>query len=290
MSVDRCRPLLRHRTAAFRRLAALIVACVGAAARTGRRQVKIEQTHWGFDGQAAASHFTPCRSKSATPPPNRSKSTSFSAARPESPIRSTRRCSKFSWPRSARWVQFYPYMTVSTSSCRLKLGDETIEIPSPRFNRFQARAARRRDEPLLRVVAGQVVAGSALPPFVTATDGLQAVFLDHVPKWEEGRRTAFLEWLWLGGRLLSDPRRGRTFSAVFGGAGVSEFCAARRVLARHRTDSPARDRRGGLNRTVLRSLFKDLPGDRPAPRRFGRRDRRKRPDRNPAAASTKPRT
>ena len=61
MSVDRCRPLLRHRTAAFRRLAALIVACVGGLALPEPvvAQVKIEQTHWGFDGRAAASHFTP---------------------------------------------------------------------------------------------------------------------------------------------------------------------------------------------------------------------------------------
>src|SRR5581483_5623718 len=40
------------------------------------------------------------------------------------------------------------------------------------------------------------------PPFATATDALQLVILDHVPRWEESRRQAFLDWLYLGGTVV----------------------------------------------------------------------------------------
>ncbi|MEX2285983.1 MAG: hypothetical protein WD648_02765, partial [Planctomycetaceae bacterium] len=39
------------------------------------------------------------------------------------------------------------------------------------------------------------------PPMAGATDGLKAVVLDHVPRWEEARRQAFLDWLYKGGTV-----------------------------------------------------------------------------------------
>lgn len=265
MSADRCRPLLRHRPAAFRRLAVLIVVCAGGLAwpEVVVAQVKVEQTQWGFDGRAAASHFTPLSVEVSNTSADQVEVDLVLRRQSgiANPVDAPLLEKAFLAPFSSRWVQFYPYMTVSTTSCRLKLGDETIDIPSPRFNRFQRillddGTNLSSESSLVKSFPDQL-----FPPFVTATDGLQAVFLDHVPKWEEGRRTAFLEWLWLGGRLyLIQDGAGRfpQFSGemAFLNAPLEEFSHGTGRIRRLEL------RRGGLNRGVLRGLFKDLPGDR----------------------------
>jgi len=55
------------------------------------------------------------------------------------------------------------------------------------------------------------------PPYTTATHGLYAMYLDHVPDWEEPRQAAMLAWLQRGGRLhllLDSNRQQLRFSGM----------------------------------------------------------------------------
>lgn len=265
MSVERCLPQRQIPPRAGRGVTIFLLVSVAwlAFPEFVLAQIKVEQTHWGFDGRAAASRFTPLsvQLSNASSQPVEIELSLRRQVGITNPVDAPMRERAFLAPFSSRWVQFYPYMTGSTTSCRLKLGDESIEIPSPRLNRFQR---------VLLDDGGNLSAESSLvkllpdqlfPPFVTATDGLQAVFLDHVPKWEEGRRTSFLEWLWLGGRvyLLHDTAgRFPQFAGELAilNAPLEEFAHGTGRI--RRLDI----RRGGLDRTLMRSLFKDLPGDR----------------------------
>jgi len=111
-------------------------------------------------------------------------------------------------PGSRRIAQMYPYISSEYGSWQLS-GDRTkLDIPQPRA-RF--RGARVLLDPSDQILGGQgslkrFPAGQ-FPPFVTATDTLEAVVLDHVPTWEEPRRQAFLDWLYQGGAvfLLQGP-------------------------------------------------------------------------------------
>jgi hypothetical protein len=107
-------------------------------------------------------------------------------------------------PNSSRWVQFYPYIREAGEKWELNWGfarEERLELTEFKLS---DPAIVVLDDP--GVVAGSVGAGqrfpeNLFPPHVTATSGLRAVFLDHVPRWEESRATAFIDWLYGGGEV-----------------------------------------------------------------------------------------
>lgn len=110
-------------------------------------------------------------------------------------------------PNSSKWVQFYPYIVSEGSyrseSWRVSYKGGYYDLPEPRFAKYQRVIL---DDP--NAVSGKGggikfhLPDNLFPPFVIATDGLQLVVLDHVPRWEESRRQAFLDWLYLGGTVV----------------------------------------------------------------------------------------
>lgn len=46
-----------------------------------------------------------------------------------------------------------------------------------------------------------VLPDELFPPMVAATDSLDTVFLDHVPRWQKPQREAFRDWLYRGGHV-----------------------------------------------------------------------------------------
>ena len=106
-------------------------------------------------------------------------------------------------PGQRRAVHFYPYVS-EWSNWRLSVGSgPSIEISQPRPSRRGARILLESSD-VLGDTRGSVrrFPENQFPPFVTATDTLQAVLLDHVPNWDEARRTAFLDWLYSGGAVF----------------------------------------------------------------------------------------
>lgn len=110
-------------------------------------------------------------------------------------------------PNSSKWVQFYPYITsdggFSSESWAVSWRGGSYELPVPRIAKYQRIIL---DDPNSVTAKGGAVKfrlpDNLFPPFVTATDALQLVVLDHVPRWEENRRQSFLDWLYLGGTVV----------------------------------------------------------------------------------------
>ena len=112
-------------------------------------------------------------------------------------------------PNSQKWVQFYPYITSDLGSgfisenWSVKYHGGSFDFPVPRIAKYQRIIL---DDPnSVSAKSGGIkfhLPDTLFPPFVTATDALQLVILDHVPRWEESRRQAFLDWVYLGGNVV----------------------------------------------------------------------------------------
>ncbi len=113
-------------------------------------------------------------------------------------------------PNSAKWVQFYPYITSdvgynaeANEDWHLSYKGGAYDLKAPRIAKYQRVIL---DDPNAVSAKGGAIKfhlpDNLFPPFVTATDALQLVILDHVPRWEESRRQSFLDWLYLGGTVV----------------------------------------------------------------------------------------
>ncbi len=173
------------------------------------RALDLVDIRWGYDGKLTRNRFNVLSILVNHPFP-----TAF-----EGEMRLTKRMnaggrvdapvieSVFVSPFGERWVQFYPYISslgnesedfhldVISKEGRLV---QSVDLPRARFGwpsrvLIEPPGVSRKNVPLKRLP------DDLFPPFVTATDGLQAVFFDSVPNWDEPRRQAFLDWLQLGG-------------------------------------------------------------------------------------------
>lgn len=172
------------------------------------RALDIVEVRWGFDGKLTRNRFNVLSILVNQPLP-----TAF-----EGEMRLTKRLntsrvdapmveSVFVSPFGERWVQFYPYLSSLGNSSEdfqldifSKSGQlvQSVDLPQARFGwpsriMIDGGGLTRKNLPLKRLP------DVLFPPFVTATDGLQALFFDSVPNWDEPRRQAFLDWLTLGG-------------------------------------------------------------------------------------------
>ncbi len=171
----------------------------------------------------------------------------------------------FVGPFARRWVQFYPYVGEDYERFglqeRSKVGRRSPEsdVTQPRFG-WPARVILNSET--VGTSPGLPIKGLPevlFPPFVTATDALEALLIDSVPNWDEPRRLAFLNWLHRGGVVYVLPT---TATGEF-----PEFPATLGVLA-----GPLDDSRYGagriyrisqsrldLNKDRLTELFRRLP-------------------------------
>lgn len=113
-------------------------------------------------------------------------------------------------PHASKWIQFYPYIVSENSyagalneTWHISYAGGGMDLSVPRLAKYQRIIL---DDPNAVTARGGAVKfhlpDNLFPPFVTATDALQLVVLDHVPRWEESRRQAFLDWLYLGGTVV----------------------------------------------------------------------------------------
>lgn len=189
------------------------------------------EVRWGFDGKLTRNRFNVLSILVNHPLPAafegemRLTKRINSGSRVDAPLIET----VFVSPFGERWVQFYPYISSlgnESEDFHLEIFSKTgqlvqsVELPRARFGwpsriMIDGGGLTRKNLPLKRLP------DVLFPPFVTATDGLQAVFLDSVPNWDEPRRQAFLDWLTLGGTayVLHDVN-----------GGFPEFPAAMGVL------------------------------------------------------------
>lgn len=167
-------------------------------------------------------------------------------------------------PFARKWVQFYPYVGMDYESFALQEVNKDghraprVSLPDPRRGWPARVLIDPISSPALRGVPVKRFPDELFPPFVTATDGLQALLIDSVPNWAEPRRQAFLDWLYKGGTV---------YVLQTGSQRYPEFPATLKVL-----DSPLDETTYGAGRVYrvaltrqqltkdsLTNLFASLP-------------------------------
>jgi hypothetical protein len=105
-------------------------------------------------------------------------------------------------PGTSRWVQFFPYVGAYNPQWRLSWDDgqaRTVDLGQPAEGPPAVVRLADPDAPGTRATRMRVFPENLFPPTVSATDALQAVVLDHQPRWDAQRREAFLDWVRRGG-------------------------------------------------------------------------------------------
>jgi len=111
-------------------------------------------------------------------------------------------------PGTSRWVQFFPYIGNYTPHWRLSWDDghgRSEELGQPGEGPPALVLLADPDSPGMRAARMRLFPENLFPPTVSATDALQAVVLDHQPRWDAQRREAFLDWVRRGGVIHLIP-------------------------------------------------------------------------------------
>jgi hypothetical protein len=197
------------------------ILCTAPVFAQTTQKVRIADKIWGFDGRVMNGQFMPLSIEldNLSDEPIEAQATLRSVAGMIRETGGTATQSVFLSPHSRRWVQFYPYIVGMTSSWRFELRTETETftfdpIDQPRSvvdsNSLQMKDADQslpavildRPDALVKIPATiKHMPEEIFPPYATATHGLCALFMDHVPDWEMPRQEAMLSWLKAGGRL-----------------------------------------------------------------------------------------
>ncbi|QDT50121.1 hypothetical protein Pan258_41770 [Symmachiella dynata] len=200
----------------FTRTAAVCLAaglCVDAA-----HALEIEEVQWGFDGQVVQNRFNLLSVLVSNPSAEAfdgGMSLEKSQFSGSGSVGVVLRQPVFLSPFAKKWVQFHPFIDYGFSEWKLEWGEgrdprrwgrskeERYDVNKPRLGPAAYVILNAPDE-LLHRGKGTGLKGmdeNLFPPIVTATDGLKGIVLDHSPRWQRPRRTAFLDWLHRGGEL-----------------------------------------------------------------------------------------
>lgn len=170
-------------------------------------KLDIEYAEWGFDGRAVPGRFN-----LVTAEVRNSGDTAFEGKLTLRRLVTTAGAwtgaehveEVFIGPYSQKLVHFYPYILETADEWELRWGpsvDDTFVVERPALS--NGARVIFNDETLMSSITPSLkpFRDDMFPPTVAGTDSLRAVVLDHTPRWEEPRRRAFRDWLYLGGVL-----------------------------------------------------------------------------------------
>ncbi len=203
-----CLPLLlHHRSTACWQIVTVLCFTLFALAPHHVAAVEVEEVIWGFDGQVVPYRFNTLSILVSNPTPDPvdvtlrlTRSTAGAdrvGANIDEPV--------FLSPFASRWVQFYPYMASRWDIWTVSWGrapSQRHELPEPRLGGLARVTLTESDRMRTSVTSLKSLPEQLFPPLVAATENLEAVFLDHAPRWQEARRQAMLDWLYRGGQLF----------------------------------------------------------------------------------------
>ncbi len=191
---------------------ALVLACLLIA--TPASALDVVDMRWGFNGKVAPNRFNLLSVQVQNPTPQPwegeivARKSLGGAGSVDAPVVEKVSLAPFSQPT---WVRFYVYITAdgwgssaSNENWRLtwKRG-EGIDVPQPRVAKYQRVVLTDSSGMLRKGGALKQMPEELFPAFVTATDALQVVAIDHEPRqWSPGQKEALLDWLHLGGTIL----------------------------------------------------------------------------------------
>ncbi len=178
--------------------------------------LEVKPPLWGFDGRVVPGRFNPVSVLVGNPGGAAFEGTltlaqtlGFGGPRGAVYVQPV-----FIGPQSSRWVQFEVFISSGSEEFTLSWGRgaqerETFDRQLPTGPPACVWLMDANDA-FARPGAFKAFPDQLFPTTVAATDGLDAVILDYVPRWEPARREAFLDWL----------RRGGTVHLVHGSGGA----------------------------------------------------------------------
>ncbi|QDU78783.1 hypothetical protein Pla110_04870 [Polystyrenella longa] len=125
-------------------------------------------------------------------------------------------------PFSERWVTFYIYIRPGSNDVQLYQGRDRVGKAIPIATRNQSSGERPDHMSRVLFTANEEFdlnqksqlkrfPSDIFPPNITGTDTLEAVFLDHEPRWQPEQRKTFMRWLQRGGTLHLLQSRSGTY-------------------------------------------------------------------------------
>ncbi|MFK7776904.1 MAG: hypothetical protein QM501_02120 [Gimesia sp.] len=176
----------------------------------------IEETIWGFNNQRTKGHCIPLSVLLSNNTPEifdeliQLNRLQYNGTKVGAPL--YRKI--YLAPYTSQWVQFYPYIiNAQREDWSLNWGPSNLysrRIDKPDSN-------SNNNEKVSRIILTSrntlQQSGShfkqfpeeVFPPAVTATDSLDEIILDHVPRWDTARRASLMDWLYGGGVLYLLP-------------------------------------------------------------------------------------
>jgi hypothetical protein len=171
--------------------------------------LEVKQKRWGFDGKVVSGKFNVLSVLVEEPGPGPfDGDISLSETRgSEATVGAPQVQKVYVTPGTQRWVQFAPFVT-SKDKWKLRWGKSgAYEIDEPSLDAPATVLLLDTNSPY--AASGQLMGfpEDLFPTSVVATDGLDQLVVDHVPRWDAPRREAFLDWLRRGGvvHLLRGP-------------------------------------------------------------------------------------
>jgi hypothetical protein len=177
------------------------------AAPVGGLALEVRETIWGFDGKVVPGRFNPL-SVLVENPGNSVFDGQFLLSPTDGA--GNRRGADYVQPaylapHTARWLQFHVFFGNNVGNHVLIWGRDSTSrydlTPIPNFGPPACVWLRNTDSIFSRVGAMKAFPAELFPTTLTATDGLDAVVLDHAPNWEPARREAFRQWIERGGTV-----------------------------------------------------------------------------------------
>ncbi len=186
----------------FRLRVFLLLLLLGGAASA----LEIREKRWGFDGRVRVGRFNILSLYISNPDArafdgqcvleNRHGLEKATGAPTVQPV--------YLAAGTQRWVQFHVFISQPGSDWHLRWGKGARD--SEKIDGAQAGAPARillldPQDPFAKPGGLRAFPDDLFPTTVAATDALDSVALDHIPRWEPVRRDAFLDWLRRGGTV-----------------------------------------------------------------------------------------
>ena len=173
-------------------------------------------------------------------------------------------------PRSARWVQFYPFIGDTDEQWTVSWGRGSArrkKLTEPDSGPPACVMLADPDDPVQRTADLKQFSAALFPHCAAATDALDAVVLDHVPQWSPAQSKAFLNWLYRGGTVCVIHEPVGTFPRFAG-----DLAALNTALPRQHLGAGLVIRHGATRRQLTRETLAELGVWRPEAKADAERD------------------
>ncbi len=197
----------KHAVTAFPTALARVLAMVLALAGARLGALEIEHVQWGFAGEVVPERINLLSVLVANPGKEAFDARLIVRERPYDDIGAPWVAAVYLAPGSRRWVQFHPWVGAHATRFELScpetgekhpLGEPPIGPPAVVL--LDDGASLRAPTRALPVFPAEL-----FPTTVAALDGLDALVIDHAPRWQPEQRQALHDWVRRGGLLYLLP-------------------------------------------------------------------------------------